>query len=105
MDDGASGRSPGDGTPGGEDATEIKTFLIADVRGYTLFTQERGDEVAAKLAAKFAMLARSAALVIRTGGGTLSRPVNDLTSLLPKPETCQAPGAKNGSGTASGEST
>jgi ABC-type transport system substrate-binding protein len=36
-----------------EDA-QIRTFLIADVRGYTLFTQERGDEAAAKLAAKFA---------------------------------------------------
>ena len=24
----------------------IRTFLIADVRGYTLFTQERGDEAA-----------------------------------------------------------
>ena len=36
----------------------IKAFLIADVRGYTLFTQERGDEAAAKLAARFAELAR-----------------------------------------------
>lgn len=37
---------------------EIRTFLIADVRGYTLFTQERGDEAAAKLATKFATIAR-----------------------------------------------
>ncbi len=36
----------------------IRTFLIADVRGYTLFTQERGDEAAAKLAGKFADVAR-----------------------------------------------
>lgn len=36
----------------------LKTFLIADVRGYTLFTQERGDEAAAKLAARFAAVAR-----------------------------------------------
>jgi YVTN family beta-propeller protein len=36
----------------------IRTFLIADVRGYTLFTQERGDEAAAKLAARFALIAR-----------------------------------------------
>jgi hypothetical protein len=28
---------------------EIRTFLIADVRGYTLFTQERGDEAALDL--------------------------------------------------------
>ena len=38
----------------------IKTFLIADVRGYTRFTQERGDEAAARLATRFAELAREA---------------------------------------------
>ena len=43
--------------PAGEPAG-IRTFLIADVRGYTLFTQERGDEAAAKLAARFAEIAR-----------------------------------------------
>jgi class 3 adenylate cyclase/streptogramin lyase len=37
---------------------EIRAFLIADVRGYTLFTQQRGDEAAAKLAARFAQVAR-----------------------------------------------
>src|SRR5437660_3677676 len=46
------------GGAGGGEATEIRTFLIADVRGYTMFTQERGDEAAAKLAAKFAEVAR-----------------------------------------------
>jgi YVTN family beta-propeller protein len=54
-----------------DDAAEhvtIRTFLIADVRGYTLFTQERGDEAAAKLAAKFADIARE---VIEGRGGTL----------------------------------
>jgi YVTN family beta-propeller protein len=40
------------------DKAEIRTFLIADVRGYTLFTQERGDEAAAKLAKRFAGIAR-----------------------------------------------
>src|ERR687897_2313476 len=48
--------------------TDIRTFLIADVRGYTLFTQERGDEAAGKLAAKFAELAREA---VEARGGTL----------------------------------
>ena len=33
-------------------------FLIADVRGYTSFTRERGDAEAARLAARFAELAR-----------------------------------------------
>ncbi len=35
-------------------APEIRTFLIADVRGYTRFTVEHGDEAAARLAARFA---------------------------------------------------
>jgi DNA-binding NarL/FixJ family response regulator/class 3 adenylate cyclase len=35
--------------PGG-----IRTFLIADIRGYTRFTAEHGDEAAASLAARFA---------------------------------------------------
>jgi WD40 repeat protein/class 3 adenylate cyclase len=38
--------------------TQIRTFLIADVRGYTSFTRERGDEAAARLAAAFAEIAR-----------------------------------------------
>ena len=45
--------------------TQIRTFLIADVRGYTLFTQERGDEAVWKLAAKFAELAGEAVQVRR----------------------------------------
>ncbi len=52
---------------GASDA-QIRTFLIADVRGYTLFTQERGDEAAAKLAAKFADIARE---TVEARGGTL----------------------------------
>jgi class 3 adenylate cyclase len=32
----------------------IRTFLIADIRGYTIYTQEQGDEGAAALAARFA---------------------------------------------------
>jgi class 3 adenylate cyclase len=34
-------------------------FLIADVRGYTAFTQERGDEDAARLMGRFAQVTRS----------------------------------------------
>jgi branched-chain amino acid transport system substrate-binding protein len=36
---------------------DVRTFLIADVRGYTRFTQEHGDEAAGELAARFADLA------------------------------------------------
>jgi ABC-type transport system substrate-binding protein/class 3 adenylate cyclase len=61
MGDARSGE-PGVGQPG------IRTFLIADVRGYTLFTQERGDEAAAKLAARFAGIARE---VVEDHGGSV----------------------------------
>jgi branched-chain amino acid transport system substrate-binding protein len=44
----------------------VRTFLIADVRGYTRFTQAHGDEEAGELAARFAALAREA--VTATGG-------------------------------------
>ncbi len=44
------------------DATELSSHLlavlIADVRGYTTFTQDRGDEAAAKLSAKFEAVVR-----------------------------------------------
>jgi basic membrane protein A and related proteins len=47
----------------------LHTFLIADVRGYTRFTQEHGDDEAARLAARFAELARSG--IARHGGQLL----------------------------------
>ena len=50
------------------DDVQIRTFLIADVRGYTLFTSQRGDEAAAKLAAKFADLAKE---TISARGGSV----------------------------------
>jgi class 3 adenylate cyclase len=37
---------------------ELRTFLFADVRGYTRFTQEQGDTAAARLVSKFAALTR-----------------------------------------------
>ena len=55
-------------TGGGAGSAEIRTFLIADVRGYTLFTQERGDEAAGKLAAIFADISRE---IVESRGGTL----------------------------------
>lgn len=45
---------------------DVRTFLIADLRGYTRYTQEHGDEAAAELAATFADLARS---VVSACGG------------------------------------
>ena len=41
-----------------EERSAIRTFLIADIRGYSRFTQEYGDEAAARLAAKFEDIVR-----------------------------------------------
>jgi WD40 repeat protein/class 3 adenylate cyclase len=46
----------------------VRTFLIADIRGYTLYTQDYGDEAAARLATRFAELAREG---VDAGGGSL----------------------------------
>jgi class 3 adenylate cyclase/tetratricopeptide (TPR) repeat protein len=45
-------RDPGQGA--------VHVFLIADVRGYTRYTYERGDEHGARLAMQFAAIARAA---------------------------------------------
>lgn len=46
----------------------VRTFLIADIRGYTRYTEEYGDEAAARLAAKFADLVRDG---VEMRGGNL----------------------------------
>jgi class 3 adenylate cyclase/tetratricopeptide (TPR) repeat protein len=43
-------------------ATGLQVFLIADLRGYTRFTQDHGDEASARLATRFAGLARDGAV-------------------------------------------
>jgi len=47
-------------------STLVQTFLIADIRGYSTYTQERGDEAAARLAASFAAIAND---VVESQGG------------------------------------
>jgi class 3 adenylate cyclase len=59
---------PHPGRSQGTEDVHVRTFLIADVRGYTLFTQERGDEAATKLAARFAEVARE---VVEEHGGSV----------------------------------
>jgi YVTN family beta-propeller protein len=60
-----SGRKEGRGEPVGG----VQTFLIADIRGYTRFTQEHGDEAAGELASRFAEVARDG--IERNGGRLL----------------------------------
>jgi branched-chain amino acid transport system substrate-binding protein len=59
-------QSRDEGSSTQEPPADVRTFLIADVRGYTRFTQEHGDEDAAQLAATFADLTEQ---VVRAGGG------------------------------------
>lgn len=60
----AAGPQP---APQGE-RSELLTFVFADIRGYTKFTQQRGDEAAAKLTAKFATVVRE---IVATYDGTV----------------------------------
>jgi class 3 adenylate cyclase/ABC-type oligopeptide transport system substrate-binding subunit/streptogramin lyase/predicted Ser/Thr protein kinase len=46
----------GEGVVAPARAAQLRTFLIADVRGYTRYTQQHGDEAAAELASSFATL-------------------------------------------------
>ncbi len=57
-----------DSTVRDREATSIRTFLIADVRGYTRFTQERGDAAAARLATTFATIVQQG---VEAHGGEL----------------------------------
>lgn len=50
------------------ESAELLSFLIADIRGYTAFTQVHGDEAAAALTGKFAQVAREG---IEANGGRL----------------------------------
>jgi class 3 adenylate cyclase len=42
------------GTASASPPSELRTFLVADIRGYTSFTQRFGDERAGALAQRFA---------------------------------------------------
>jgi class 3 adenylate cyclase len=48
--------------------TALRTFLIADIRGYSRYTEDCGDEAAARLAARFAELVSEE---VETHGGKL----------------------------------
>ncbi len=42
-------------------SASVRSFLVADIRGYTAFTAERGDEDASRLAARFGEIMGEAA--------------------------------------------
>jgi class 3 adenylate cyclase len=51
-----------------EQSTLVRTFLIADIRGYTRFTERHGDEASARLAATFRDIVSDG---VQVRGGTL----------------------------------
>lgn len=57
--DPVAGRQPSPVAPESGAGAEVRTFLIADVRGYTSFTAAHGDEAAGRLAGRFAELTRA----------------------------------------------
>jgi WD40 repeat protein/class 3 adenylate cyclase len=60
-----------------------RTFLIADVRGYTRFTREHGDAAAARLASAFAQLARDS--VEACGGQVIELRGDEALAVFPWP--------------------
>lgn len=68
MKEDARGSSQTDFNDLGLGTGGVRAFLIADVRGYTRFTQERGDEAAAALAGEYASIVRE---VVQAAGGDL----------------------------------
>src|SRR5690349_10718080 len=54
--------------PGAPGAAALLTFLIADIRGYTSFTVQHGDEAGARLATRFAGIAEE---LVAPRGGTV----------------------------------
>jgi predicted ATPase/class 3 adenylate cyclase len=59
----------------------LLTFLIADVRGYTRFTVEQGNEAAARLASTFAAIAR--AVVAARGGEVIELRGDEALAVFP----------------------
>jgi len=75
--------------PHGDRGSEVRTFLIANVRGYTSFAQVRGDEAAAQLAAGFAEAVREP--VEKQNGSVVEMRADDALAVFASPR--QAIGA------------
>src|SRR5437764_12364894 len=70
-------------TEAAQPATDVLTFLIADVRGYPRFTVDHGDEAAAHLARRFAELAREQ--VSQRGGEVIELRGDEALAVFPSP--------------------
>src|SRR5687767_2330680 len=67
-DEGPPPATARDAAPGPPAEAELRTFLIADIRGYTKFTETHGADAAADLATRFAAIVRD---VVATNDGFL----------------------------------
>ncbi len=70
----------------------VRTFLIADIRGYTAFTREHGDEAAGRLAGRFAEVAREAAAA--RGGEVLELRGDEALAVFASPAQAVRAGAE-----------
>jgi len=61
----------------------VLSFVIADIRGYTAFTQSHGDDAAAELAARFARIAREGAEAY--GGEVVELRGDEALAVFPSP--------------------
>lgn len=61
--------------------SRLLTFLIADVRDYTRFTAEKGDEAAARLASRFAELCDG--VVASKGGDVIELRGDEVLAVFP----------------------
>ena len=68
------------------DASELVTCLFADIRGYTTFTQQHGDEAAAKLTARFAGIVHD--LVADFGGTVVELRGDEALCAFSSPRQC-----------------
>lgn len=85
------GGGPGSGSGQSESAglahalaeTQVHAFLFADIRGYTRFTHEHGDEASASLVTKFVALAREG--VIARGGQVIELRGDEVLAVFASP--------------------
>lgn len=74
-----------DGRPGERRPTAVLTFLFADIRGYTRFTNELGDEAGSRLSAKHAQVTTEGIEVY--GGRVLELSGDEVVGIFESPRS------------------
>jgi hypothetical protein len=78
------------------EATSVRTFLIADFRGYTRYSDEHGDEAASALARRFALIAGDATLNVVAIHRIIGGKVTTFANVVVPRQSCakSAPGPR-----------